>query len=62
MRGESNKNMAATTRQAVVRFIVFIANRFLSLWFRVWQRSVRHGRIAAQKIAWKRDQHDTCSL
>ena len=31
MRGESNQNVAATARQAVVRFIVFIANRFFFL-------------------------------
>ena len=55
MRSKSNQNEAATARQAVVRFIAFIANRFFSLSFRVGQRRIWHGRIAAKKIAWKRD-------
>ena len=44
MRGESNQNVAATARQAVVRFIVFIANRFFFLVV-----SCR----AAQDLAWQ---------
>ena len=44
MRGESNQNVAATTRQAVVRFIVSIANRFFFL-------VVSCG--AAQDLAWQ---------
>ena len=50
MRGEANQNVPAMAKQAVVGFIVFIANRFFSLSFRVGkhrdsskERSLRRG-------------------
>ena len=52
MRGEANQNVPAMAKQAVVGFIVFIANRFF---FLVVSCGKAQG-SQQRKIAWKRDQ------
>ena len=65
MRGEANQNVPAISKQAVVGLIVFIANRFFSLSFRVGKRGDRSKERSLGRGAFERrsnDLHETLKM